>query len=349
MFRIKDLVLLVVAFSSMLLGVLLPGWVGVFRPFPLYCMMSILFLSFLSIRIADVWKTARGASPKIAFFLFLKLVLLPAATYLVFRFFCPTYALAAFLLSGISSGVVAPFFADLLKADRPLVLVMVVLSSLLVPFTLPPLVSLFFGREMDLSLAAMMRLLLLVVFVPVCLVEVTRRLAPGLVGVLRRWQYPLTLVIFAVANMGIFSGYAEFFFRSPMTILAAFLVSLALAGFYFAAGLLFTWGRPLEDQLSAVICFGTMNNVLVLIFSAQFFGPIEPTLAALYTVPFFGLILPLRAYRDLRLKRGHGSPPLDKGGCLLQENHLKTPFYDRKPRTLSSPLPPVDSFARPPQ
>lgn len=303
MFRIKDLILLAVTFGSMLIGVLLPEYVKIFRPFPLYGMMSILFLSFLPIRIAEVWESLRGAAAKIIMLLFLKLIILPVLVFFLFRALYPSYALAAFLLSGISTGVVSPFFADMMKANRPVVLVMVVVSSLVVPFSLPPLVSLFFGQNMEISLFAMMRLLFIVVFIPVLLAESVRRFLPGLAGGLRKGQYPITLVIFAIANMGIFSGYADFFYRSPMIILTAFLVSLVLAAFYFLAGIVFSWGRTIEDRLSVIISFGIMNNVLVLIFSSQFFGPIEPTLAAVYTVPFYGLILPLRAYRDLLLRR----------------------------------------------
>lgn len=40
-----------------------------------------------------------------------------------------------------------------------------------------------------------------------------------------------------------------------------------------------------------------MNNVLVIVFSSQFFGPIEPMVAAMYMIPFFAVVIPLRYYR----------------------------------------------------
>jgi len=47
-----------------------------------------------------------------------------------------------------------------------------------------------------------------------------------------------------------------------------------------------------------------MNNVLIIVFAARFFGPLEPTVAALYILPFFGLIIPLRMYAEGHAKRG---------------------------------------------
>jgi BASS family bile acid:Na+ symporter len=37
-----------------------------------------------------------------------------------------------------------------------------------------------------------------------------------------------------------------------------------------------------------------MNNVLVIVFSAQFFGALSPTLAAMYMLPFFTMIVPVK-------------------------------------------------------
>jgi bile acid:Na+ symporter, BASS family len=78
-------------------------------------------------------------------------------------------------LTGISTGVVAPFISTLLQANTPMVLVVVVLSSLLVPFTLPPLVDLLFSQTMDISLFSMMRLLFMVIFVPVVVAELLKK------------------------------------------------------------------------------------------------------------------------------------------------------------------------------
>lgn len=297
MLRLRDLVLLVVIYSSLAAGILFPETGKVFQPFPLYCMMSLLFLSFLSIKISQISNTVRRSALLIVCFLLIRMILFPLGVALIFRLFWPEYSLSALLLSGISTGVVAPFISTLLQANTPLVLVIVVFSSLLVPFTLPPLVDLLFSQSMDISLISMMRLLFMVVFVPVALAELLKKTSPRVVNTLIQNQYYISLILFAVTNMGIFSRYSEFFFQQPLSIAAAGGVSFLLAGIYLAAGLLMSWGRKAEDQVGAVICLGIMNNVLVIVFSSEFFTPLEPTVAAMYMIPFFALILPLRAYR----------------------------------------------------
>jgi BASS family bile acid:Na+ symporter len=303
MFRVRDLILLLVIYSSLLAGILLPKAGELFQPFPLYAMMTMLFLSFLPISLSDISQTLRGKGAVILVFLFIRMILLPALIFFVFRALWPGYSLSALLLTGISTGVVAPFISSLLQANTPLVLVVVVCSSLLVPFTLPPMVDILCGRSMELSVWAMMRLLLIVIFVPVVLAQITKKVSSRSVEKLRQHQFPISLFLFAVTNLGIFSKYSSFFYREPMTIALAAVVAIVLAVLYLVAGILLSWGRPVEDQVASVLCLGIMNNVLVIVFSSQFFTPIEPTVAAMYMIPFFGLIVPLRAYRGWKTRK----------------------------------------------
>jgi BASS family bile acid:Na+ symporter len=300
MFRGRDLVLLVVIYASLVTGILFPKLGKPFQPLPLYAMMTLLFLSFLSIKIGQIWNTVRGSALLIGCFLFIRMILIPVGIALIFRVVLPEYSLSALLLSGISTGVVAPFISTLLHANTPLVLVVVVASSLLVPFTLPPLVDLLFSQSMDISLVGMMRLLFMVIFIPVAAAEILKRVSRAGVEKLIQNQYYLSLVLFTVTNLGIFSRYSAFFFQQPLSIAAAGGVSFILAASYLVAGLLISWGRKAEDQVAAVICLGIMNNVLVIVFSSEFFTPLEPTVAAMYMIPFFALILPLRAYGSWR-------------------------------------------------
>jgi len=302
MFRLNDLILLLVIFSSMLTGILFPEPASVFQPYPLYLMMFLLFLSFLPIELNDIWQLIRNNGPTVIWLACFKMILLPVAVYFLFLHFAPAYAIGALLLTGVSTGVVAPFISGLVGANGPLVLVMVVITSFAVPFTLPLLVKILLEQEMTISLLHMMRMLLLVVVVPVIIGETLKRLWPKLVGGVMKHRYPISLAIFASINLAVFSKYSAFFHKHPAIIIQATLAAIALGGIYLLAGLAGLLKSPVKNQLAAVITIGNVNNVLVLVFAAEFFGPLEPTLAAMYMIPFFGLIFPLRVYRRVRKK-----------------------------------------------
>jgi len=305
MFRLNDLILLLVIFLSVIAGILLPRFGSLFQPYPLYLMMLLLFLSFLSIKIDTIWHTLINSFWTIIFLSFLKIIALPIGIYFLFRFTYPSYAIAAMLLSGVSTGVVAPFISNLVKANSSLVLVMVVITSMLVPFTLPAIIKILLVRSVEISLSGMIRMLSLVIFVPILSVETLRRLSPGLMKEIMKRQFPVSLVIFSLINLGVFSQYAEFFYQKPATILVALLVAVILSGIYLLVGILFLLIGSIENQLAAAISLGNMNNVLIIVFASQFFSPLEPTVAAMYMFPFFGLIFPLRIYRHWRQRHEH--------------------------------------------
>ena len=258
--------------------------------------MFLMFLSFMAIRPSDILATLKKSPWEVAILALLKLAVLPALAYGLFRLLFKDYAAGALLLAGVSTGVVAPFISTLVGADAALVLIMVVVTSPLVPLTLPVLVKLLLSAEIELAFVTMVMNLTLVVLVPIACVELMRRFLPLALQKIERRRYPLSLCCFSVINMGIFSQYAGFFRQRPGTILEAALVASALALFLGAAGMLALPNKPAASRIGSAISMANINNVLIIVFAAKFFGPLEPTLAAMYMIPFFAVILPMRIY-----------------------------------------------------
>ena len=137
--RINDLILFLVIFGSAAVAVFFPDTGIIFQPYLLYFMMLLLFLSFLNIDFRALLDTSRESLLRLATMASVKLIVLPTALYAIALFVIPDYAVPILLLSGISTGVVAPFLASLVAADVATVLRMVIVTSLAgtVFFTLP--------------------------------------------------------------------------------------------------------------------------------------------------------------------------------------------------------------------
>ncbi|NTV53744.1 MAG: hypothetical protein HGA76_12180, partial [Candidatus Firestonebacteria bacterium] len=71
------------------------------------------------ISLSDITQTLRGKGVVIVVFLFIRMILLPVVIFFLFQALWPGYSLAALLLTGISTGVVAPFISGLLQANTP--------------------------------------------------------------------------------------------------------------------------------------------------------------------------------------------------------------------------------------
>jgi bile acid:Na+ symporter, BASS family len=292
--RLSDLVLFVVVFGSMGAAVLFPETGKVFQPFLVYFMMALLFLSFLRIDFTVFLDTSLSSVSRLIVLIGVKLVVLPAALYYLTLLIMPDYAIPVLLLSGISTGVVAPFIATVVSADVASVARMVVITSLIVPFSLPTLVKLLAGAEISIPLDLMIQLLAVVIFIPMAAVLLMRRYFPSVLQSISERQFPLSLTLFALCNLAVFSKYSSFFFSNPGSLFVSIAVAYVLSAIYFLVGLLVTPGLNSSERVAAGVSLALMNNVLVIVFSSRFFGPLSPTLAAMYMFPFYTLIVPAK-------------------------------------------------------
>jgi bile acid:Na+ symporter, BASS family len=308
MLRAKDYLLLFVVYASILAAVLFPRLGSVFQPYPQHFLMALFFLSFLTVRLDEIGILLKRSPGAVALFTLFKLLLLPVAVYFLFLLIAPAYAVSALLLAAVSTGVTAPFISSVVGGNSALVMVLVVVTSPLVPFTLPLLVEVLLGQTVEISFAGMIRMLATVILVPIASVELLRRWAPRTLLPLIRWNYPISLLLFALINLGVFSQYSDFFRREPALLLEATGVATLLAAlFVVPGGFLFRKG-PVEDRIAGAVAAGNINNVLVIVFASRFFSPLEPTVAALYLIPYFAVIVPLRIY-GTRARKAAGSPP----------------------------------------
>lgn len=85
----------------------------------------------------------------------------------------------------------------------------------------------------------------------------------------------------------------------------ATIVAFILSAIYCVVGILFFRKGSVEDQLAGAVMLGNLNNVLVIVFSSQFFGPVEPLVAAMYMIPFFAIVIPLHYYRHRKMATAH--------------------------------------------
>lgn len=256
--------------------------------------MFFVFLSFLGIDLERGIKLFYNNLSRFIFLFFYKLIILPILLYYISKFIVPRFSNGILLLSSVSTGVVAPFIGSLVGADITTILVMVVVTTLSIPITMPILIKWLSDMEVTLSFFQMVKTLIVIIIVPVILAYLIRRYAEKSANWFNSRKYILSLISLSLINLGVFSKYAHFFYQDPKMIVESILVGICLATVYFLAGYFLLAKAKSEVRLAATISLVNINNVLIIVFGSKFFGPLEPTLAAVYMFPFFLVILPLR-------------------------------------------------------
>lgn len=307
--RGQDAAFLLLSLGTMIVGVFLPFLAEPLQWLPSMTMLTLLFVSFLSIDGLEVWHNMLHFPGAVMLLIVVKLVIMPLACWAVFVPIVPEYALGAALLGGSATAVAAPFLAFIVQADHVLVLVGLVTTSLLLPFVLPAVLAFVSsvaqvrgGINVDLPVWSMAANLAVMTVVPFIAAQFLRRRGARITTVILSRRHPIFLACISLSNIAIFSRYSEVILQSPQQVLVAFTGAVLVFAVLFILSVAVTWWMPPAKQLAFVISCVAMNNVLMLILSVEFFSVTEALLAAAYAVPFFGSVV---FYRILARLRGH--------------------------------------------
>jgi len=140
--------------------------------------MFLLFFSFLKIDFLQVFHDIRKKALILFILCLFKLCVIPVGLFFLTQAIWPEYAVPVLLLSGISTGVVAPLFraSGGLHAARPDDGGGFFPSIPLFP---PALVSLLVGQTIEISFLMMMKVLAMVIFLPAITAIFLRYLFPS--------------------------------------------------------------------------------------------------------------------------------------------------------------------------
>ena len=162
------------------------------------------------------------------------------------------FALPILLLSGISTGLGAPFVVNLIGGQLPLVIGMIIITSVAVPFVLPTIVYAFIRSQFEIPLLHMMFLLSIALFTPLTAGWLTKKYFPAGSKFLDENSFPLSLVFIILINWGIFAKFAGFFYSEQMFLLQTVATAFLCYAAYCLVGYAGAAGSPQEKRAEAL-------------------------------------------------------------------------------------------------
>ncbi len=306
--------LFLIVMISMAIGVFLPQFSKLFAPYLLIWLGALLFLNLIQLEASDL-VSAFACAKNIVLLSLIKLVVLPLVLYASTLVIYPSLALSVLLLSGISTGLGAPFVANFIGSNFTLIVGLIIVTSLAVPFVLPPIVHLLVGSHFSIPLTQMIVLLAAALFTPFLAGWVTKRFSTKAADYVSENSLYFSIVLIMFINMGVFSKISVYFFESPLFVIEMTLLAFLLFGVYGTVGYTLTLvvsrekksvtddskSNTKESKRTAategLIAMAYVNNILVAVFAEQFFGIQSAVLPALYNIPYYiGIIILKKLY-----------------------------------------------------
>ena len=283
--------MIVVLYGTLLIGIVFPGPSAAMSRSIKYLMMTLLFLSFIKISPADVGRALMSNWAGIIRGTLLRLIIAPVVAYWVTLALYPPLALPMLLLAGVSTGVSSPFFTSLCRGDISYSLVMAVVTSLILPISLPVMVKLLAHVTLDYALTDMALFLAMIIFIPLGAAFVVRKLSPGLLGPLDRMSYPISLVVLVGINFGALGRYLPYLKANPEQILYCVVYSIGLSLMLAILGWGLARSRSWANRVAASGSQVWGNNILIIALAVDMNQPLAATLSVLYLIPFYAFVV----------------------------------------------------------
>jgi BASS family bile acid:Na+ symporter len=302
----NDILLFVAIVASMSAGVLVPSVGRIFQPYLLVWLGGLLFLNLIRMDLGELASTFK-APKTLAILSITKLLVLPLLMYAITKIVYEPLAIPVLLLSGVSTGLGAPFVINVTlegeknKRQLSLVVAMVIVTSLAVPFVLPAIVySLLGNSQFKIPILQMIFMLVTALFTPIAAGWFVKKRWPTVAKKVDKRSLPASIIFIALINFGIFAEFSNYFFKKPeflfVEITASFILFAAYSAIGYFTGRIASGKKGNRKELIAtgIVVMSYVNNVLVVVFASQFFGPDYAALAAFYNLPYYGLILLLK-------------------------------------------------------
>jgi BASS family bile acid:Na+ symporter len=261
-----------------------------FSPYILVILGLLLFLNLIQLNFQDLISTFK--KPKFLFILCItKVLVIPVTMYFVTNQIYPKYALSVLLLSGISTGLGAPFVTNYVGGRLSIVVGMVIVTSLVVPFILPALVFILYNTEFSIPVFDMILLLVVSLIVPLIGSGIIKKYLPKIATSINKSSLPLSIILMALINLAIFSKFSDYFYLEFTFVITTTVIAFALFAVFAITGYLImnlnNRGTSMKYKISGLIAISYVNNILVTVFAQQFFGSQVAALAAFYNMPYY--------------------------------------------------------------
>jgi BASS family bile acid:Na+ symporter len=296
---IGSMLVLLSAMVSIVTGVLFPTTGMSLEPYPLVWLGGLLYVNLINLHPRHLVSTFR--KPKVLMvFTIGKLILLPCIVYVITSLVYPKLALSATLLSGISTGLGAPFAINFIGAGGiGTIAALVTISSLVVPVTLPFILYVFFEDtgEFVIPIYDISFLLVIALFIPLSLGWSTRKYVPRVSKFVAGNSLFLSVIFIILINFSMFARFSQYFFIDQLLVLTSLISASLLFVLYLLVGYLLALSikrQLITTRINGIIAMTYINNILVFVVAERFFDIETAALAALYNIPYYVGLLILR-------------------------------------------------------
>ena len=278
-------------------GILIGLWQPVTFEAPKYLAKILLglmlFFVFLKIDALEIIEKMKDYKLMI-FIALVYMIIIPVLFFLMLIVFDRELALGILLLTAMPAGVSTPALVDILKGNVPLAMSIAVVTQLIAPFTVPFLFWMIGTRGIDINKLLLFRDIAILVFLPLILAQVSKKLLPLVVN---RSQHLFTsanvFLLFLFVYVAI-SSQRNIILDHPVRLIGKTALLYLVFIILQIIGYFILYRKSKEDRIAMSVTAGYMNNGLAIVLASTYFGPHILVLMVLSEIPWNTLLAPFK-------------------------------------------------------
>ncbi|MDF3130134.1 hypothetical protein P0Y35_13080 [Kiritimatiellaeota bacterium B1221] len=263
--------------SALAVGLLFPPLADASTPLISPLLMGVIYLSFLKTDYTVLAREIRNGKRQLWLNVF-SLVLLPSLLFLLVKAFehyagtHPAWGTGVLLLYACPVAAMAPTLALVMHGHFERTLCILILNSIIAPFTLPLLLSFWVGTTLDAEPWRMVLFLARLILIPFAFAQLTIHRGKPILKALKPHTAALSVFLLCLVVIGGVAGLSETVKDNPRIILEGVAVSsVCLFLAYVIGWFLHLPGASLRDRSTLSVIAAWSNIGLSIVFAKQFF------------------------------------------------------------------------------
>lgn len=285
-----SLLVFIIFFTGVLLGIKFEDPTNIFT----IVLITVMFNSFSKIEIrealGDVFK-----QKIILFHIVLFSLIIPSIFGTIYFFYPNDYILGAFLSTAVPAGILAPTIVDIFKGNVTLSVLLVSITHIIAPITIPLLVSIFVSNGIKVDTYGIFLTLLKFVVVPLILGQIFRRFFQNFRTQNDIYFTSLNITGILIITFIVSSNAKDLFIANFIPALIIFLSSFVLFAILFALPYFLSFQKNKKDQATIAVTKMYMNIVIGIIIAQQFFNEKVLLVTLIVQIVYF-ITLPITKY-----------------------------------------------------
>jgi bile acid:Na+ symporter, BASS family len=279
--------------AGLLFGLLYPAFNDILMSLLKPILMTMLFFVFLKTDPILILENIKDYKLMI-YIVTIYMLIIPVLFFLSVNIFDPVLAVGVLLLTAMPAGVSSPTLTDIAKGNIPLSMSIVIITSLLAPFTVPLLFGLIKFKNISINPLAIFKDLAIFVFLPMIIAQIIKKYFPLTIIKKQHLFTSINILLLFLLVYAVMGSQRDVIINDSLSVIWQIVFLYLIFILLHIIGYLIGYKQNKENKVAIAIGAAYMNNGMAIVLAATHFGPSILVLMVLSEIPWNTLLAPFK-------------------------------------------------------